>query len=523
MRKTMEKMKEKKAITLIALIVTIAVILILAGITVGMVTSDNGVLKETKNAKQQAEIDNEKSIVERAKMLAMMRSKNGAITYEIFEPAIKDEAGKISTDVSDAGDTIEVLFKESNRYYEIDQDGNVSEPQEVVKDEYAGDITKGGRCDGSEEKPYEINCIEDLVVFSNMTNGTGIKLESGQPITITETNSFKNKNIILTRSLNFKSKYSYIDSTRTDFGDINGDDTDGNSLITEMTTGNGFVPIGYKHGAAFCGRLNGNKKTISNIMINNNERSSQNGGEGLFGVTTYDSKIINLTVGGDIDGGGQRTGGIVGFIQNNAQIINCKNKCNIKSKGSVGGITGDIAGASAVIINSGNIGNLEIIESDDSYDSVGGIAGFSMSHIINCYNSGNVRNNGKGVYKGAGGIIGNSGHSIADIYNCYNSGKATGEYSEGAIVGCYYYNNWISNVKYCYYLKACSKTIIGKKTTTQEFDATECTKEEMQSTDIINKLNKYVENYNQENKDKEDFIELKYWKRGTNGYPTFID
>ncbi len=51
MRKTMEKMKEKKAITLIALVVTIAVILILAGITVGMVTSDNGVLKETKNAK----------------------------------------------------------------------------------------------------------------------------------------------------------------------------------------------------------------------------------------------------------------------------------------------------------------------------------------------------------------------------------------------------------------------------------------------------------------------------------------
>ena len=177
MRRTIKKIKERKAITLIALVVTIVVILILAGITVGMVTSDNGILKETKNAKQQAEIDNEKSIVERAKMLAMMRSKNGAITYEIFEPAIKDEAGKISTDVSDAGDTIEVLFKESNRYYEIDQDGNVSEPQEVVKDEYAGDITKGGRCDGSKEKPYEINCIEDLVVFSNMTKGTGIKLD----------------------------------------------------------------------------------------------------------------------------------------------------------------------------------------------------------------------------------------------------------------------------------------------------------------------------------------------------------
>ena len=137
-------------------------------------------MEQTNNAKQQAEIDNEKSIVERAKMLAMMRSKNGAITYEIFEPALKDEAGKMSTDVSNAGDTIEVLFTDSNRYYEIDQDGNVSEPQEVVKDEYAGDITKGGRCDGSKENPYEISCIEDLVVLSNMTNGTGIKLEKGQ-------------------------------------------------------------------------------------------------------------------------------------------------------------------------------------------------------------------------------------------------------------------------------------------------------------------------------------------------------
>ena len=144
MRKTMEKMKEKKAITLIALVVTIAVILILAGITVGMVTSDNGVLKETKNAKTLAEIDNEKSIVERAKMLTMMRSKNGSITYEVFEPALKEEAGKMPTEVSDAIGTIEVLFTNSNRYYEIDEDGNVSEPQEVVKEKYAGDITKGG-------------------------------------------------------------------------------------------------------------------------------------------------------------------------------------------------------------------------------------------------------------------------------------------------------------------------------------------------------------------------------------------
>ena len=208
MRKTMKKMKEKKGITLIALVATIAVILILAGITVGMVTSDNGILKETKNAKEQAEIDNEKSIVERAKMLTMMRDKSGKITLAVFEPALKDEAGVNPTEVSDVGDVIEVLFTDTDRYYEVDKDGNVSEPQEIIKDEYAGDITKGGRCDGSEKKPYEINCIEDLVALSNIVNGEGIKFENGQLVQITESDGLDGKNIILVRNLNFKSKYS---------------------------------------------------------------------------------------------------------------------------------------------------------------------------------------------------------------------------------------------------------------------------------------------------------------------------
>ena len=45
----------------------------------------------------------------------------------------------------------------------------------------------------------------------------------------------------------------------------------------------------------------------------------------------------------------------------------------------------------------------------------------------------------------------------------------------------------------------------------------------MKSTEIVNKLNEYVTTYNEENKDNEDFVKLKYWKAGDNGYPTFID
>ena len=394
MRRTIEKIKERKAITLIALVVTIVVILILAGITVGMVTSDNGILKETKNAKQQAKIDNEKSIVERAKMLAMMRSKNGAITYEIFEPALKDEAGANPTDVSNAGDTIEVLFTDSNRYYEIDQDGNVSEPQEVVKDEYAGDITKGGRCDGSKEKPYEINCIEDLVVLSNIVNGNGIKFENGQLVNVNGTKSFKGEYLILTKNLNFKSKYSYADSTRTDFGNLNNDDTDGNSLMTEMTTGTGFTPISYSAGT-FRGNFNGNEHTISNIYINAAEDDEK--AKGLFGYA-YDAYIGNLTITGKINSN-WHTGGMIGEAWGST-IENCQNKVDI-------------------------IG----------YNMVGGIAGTSAKKIEKCKNYGTLEITGNYYgYGGAGGIIGVSSGEETEINNCINYGKITGLHNSGGIL-----------------------------------------------------------------------------------------
>ena len=52
----MKKKKEKnKGITLIALIITIIVLLILAGVTISMVVGDNGVLKQAQNAKIKTE------------------------------------------------------------------------------------------------------------------------------------------------------------------------------------------------------------------------------------------------------------------------------------------------------------------------------------------------------------------------------------------------------------------------------------------------------------------------------------
>ena len=55
--------KKEKGITLIALVITIIVLLILAGVTVATLTGDNGLLTKTNEAKESTEIETEKEII----------------------------------------------------------------------------------------------------------------------------------------------------------------------------------------------------------------------------------------------------------------------------------------------------------------------------------------------------------------------------------------------------------------------------------------------------------------------------
>ena len=198
-------------------------------------------------AKEQAEIDSEKEIVEISTVQAMGKNKRGIVTQSKLQENLDSNAGGGKTEVYDVGKKFEVIFIESNRYYEVNKEGNVGEAKKIEKDNCPGDIEKdinGNILDGSIEKPYEINCIEDLVAFSNMVNGEGYKLEDGKAIEIKSFKSFENQYVVLKRDLNFESVISYNDSKRTDFGDINGNTEDGNELMTELTKGNGFKPIG---------------------------------------------------------------------------------------------------------------------------------------------------------------------------------------------------------------------------------------------------------------------------------------
>ena len=58
--------KESKGITLIALVITIIVLLILAGVTIATLTGDNGLLQKTTTAKQENENAKELELIKLA-------------------------------------------------------------------------------------------------------------------------------------------------------------------------------------------------------------------------------------------------------------------------------------------------------------------------------------------------------------------------------------------------------------------------------------------------------------------------
>ena len=483
--------KNAKGITLLALAVTIVVLLILTSIGLKLALGNNGIIGEAKNAKEQAEIDEEKGIVKRATTVSLIKSKGSKVEQDTLKKALDDETGEGKTEVSDVGDVFEVAFVDSNRYYEVDSEGNISDVNEIIKDNYAGDITKGGKCDGSEKKPYEISCIEDLVAFSNMTNGVKTKLSNGVTLQSTAYNSFEGKYVVLTRSLNFKSKHSYDDYTRTDFGDLNEDGII-EDIKTELTKKDencmGFASIGQK--TAFKGFFRGNNNSIQNIytkkyglfryienatitdfsvsgeiesieyagaiasfatsctirnccsnvdIVAADSQVDYQGTGGLIGTITK-TNIYNCYNVGDVIGESQ-IGGIVGRINGNSKIDNCYNMgsviTNATKPGKVcGGIAGNVQGDNNIIDDCYNDGKIGSDNGSAAGGIVGKISGINQS-VFNCYNDGELKSPSR-----TGGIIGiviteiKNGNANVNVENCYNKGKIDGlQQVAGGIIG----------------------------------------------------------------------------------------
>lgn len=115
--------KENEGITLIALVITIIVLLILAGVTIATLTGDNGILTKANKAKEQTEIGKEKEIVKLATTAVI--TTNNAIDKDSLQSELNKTAGDKKAEVYNYNQKLQVYFTDSKRYYEIDGNSNV--------------------------------------------------------------------------------------------------------------------------------------------------------------------------------------------------------------------------------------------------------------------------------------------------------------------------------------------------------------------------------------------------------------
>ena len=120
MKKVIINQKEtQKGITLIALVITIIVLLILAGVSIAMLTGQKGILTQANNAKNETELASAKEKVELAVIGAISQTRDGTL-----------KVGNLRTELANYGGTVEgevfpVTAKVDGKSFTVDANGNV--------------------------------------------------------------------------------------------------------------------------------------------------------------------------------------------------------------------------------------------------------------------------------------------------------------------------------------------------------------------------------------------------------------
>lgn len=130
-----KKKMTNKGITLIALVITIIVLLILAGVSIATLTGQNGVLTKADNAKKTSIQEEEKEQIKLAYNAAKMEkleneNTNGVVAEELQKELSKQKAG---AEAVEQGIKIKVTFMETGNIYMLDNAGRIKDEAETQR------------------------------------------------------------------------------------------------------------------------------------------------------------------------------------------------------------------------------------------------------------------------------------------------------------------------------------------------------------------------------------------------------
>ena len=133
--------KKDKGITLIALVVTIIVLLILAGISINALTGQNGLLNRATEAKEKSENSQKEEQIKLAVMSSI--GTDGLIDFNQLKTEIESQGGRVT------GTTFPVTVTMGKSSYQIDQTGNITEASTTPQISYTVTNTDGTEITGA--------------------------------------------------------------------------------------------------------------------------------------------------------------------------------------------------------------------------------------------------------------------------------------------------------------------------------------------------------------------------------------
>lgn len=444
--------KFQKGITLIALVITIIVLLILAGVTISMLTGENGILNQSQRATTETYHGTVKDqIILGANQYQIAKNTEGytddVISYLVNQNYIIKIEGQeyyrvLVENIAQNIKTGQGANKEAGDVYVIENEEEQNSKQYVLKyydksntskillylsgNGDTTDVTPG--TDGDEIPSYptskKIQYVEDILDIA-------MDVENGK--------NYENQKIVLENDLDFsdKSCYKNPDQYYTYNGEIISLDSltstdsfpETDTVYKELQENEnlgstpGFIQIGRTEDKTFKGVFDGNNHTLSNVYINTfailgNENIRQS--TGIFGYN--DGYICNLKV-----------------DKINIKLLSYKDNSNNANYNNQK--VGVLAG-----INNGTIYNCETngeyIYNYSGYINFGGIAYVNNNKIKKCNVKGTT--NISAYYGNVGGIVSsNNQNGIVERCDSYLDLCGNIQYA-GGIVG---FNQ--GNISYC--------------------------------------------------------------------------
>ena len=418
-----ELQAKERGITLIALVITIIILLILAGITIGLVTGDNGILTQASKAQEKTVQAQEEENIKLAVMASSIEDNGYAeiLDEESFKKELKNVFGNQDLNVTSNGDGSFLITIDDRKYY-VNDDKTLINNDDIIEigteeelQAFRDDVNSGNSYEGK-----VILLTNDMDLGGEEWEPIGLyPMESSTPAD--ETNKpFKgifngNGNEIDGISINSTDKVQGL------FGLVD------NGKIINVTLGsNSSISGGLVTGGIIGYAYNG---TIVNSCCNKGMVTSDNiHVGGIVGIAVDNCKIINNSNLGIVDGQ-RNTGGITGTIENNTFVRNCSNIAKVTGDNTVGGIVGNTDN-NALVERNFNNGNVEAYGGNEANSSnVGGIIGLNTGTISNCYNTGTI----KSAFNNVGGLV---GLNRGKLKNSYNIGSVDSSSNViGAIVG----------------------------------------------------------------------------------------